>query len=117
MKSKSELVEKLRLPREFLSQILQKLTRARILVSKRRARGGYTLKKPAEETKFLHVIQAIDGKSNILECLSVDFKDCGRRHLCQSIMGKMSYLQGQIESLLDSVSFRDITVPSPGEID
>ncbi|MEE9165850.1 MAG: Rrf2 family transcriptional regulator [Candidatus Neomarinimicrobiota bacterium] len=110
IRSKSELVESLSLPREFLSQILQKLVRANILSSTRGARGGYSLRRPASETTFLDVIEAIDGRSKMVECLAEDYDDCGRLPVCHSIVSKMAYLQGEIESLLASVTFQDISV-------
>ncbi len=112
LKSKSEISRRLNLPREFLSQILQKLTRAGILKSIRGVKGGYSLAKPSEKISFLDVIESIDGKSHMLYCLTEDFEHCGRTGLCSPIMEKMDYVDKAIDEILDGITFEDINISS-----
>lgn len=110
LKSKSDLSRLLNLPREFLSQVLQKLTRAGILESVRGVKGGYVPARPPCEITFLDVIEAIDGKSHMLYCLTEDFEHCGRTGLCAPIMEKMEYVDKAVEEILDGITFEDIKI-------
>jgi Rrf2 family protein len=49
------------LPAEYLLQVMQKLVRAGILISKKGPRGGSNLARPAKEITMLEIIEAIDG--------------------------------------------------------
>lgn len=110
MRSKSQMAKDLNLPREFLSQILQKMTRAGILVSERGVKGGYSLRKPPRETTFRDVIEAIDGPLRMVECLSEDFENCGRLSLCGPIIKTMGRIQSEIQTILDRQHFEGISI-------
>jgi Rrf2 family cysteine metabolism transcriptional repressor len=56
-----QVAERRRIPVQFLEQLFAILRRAGILVSRRGAKGGYTLARPAEEITVLEVVQALDG--------------------------------------------------------
>ncbi len=56
-----EIAERQDIPHAFLSNILQSLRQAGIVVSKRGPVGGHRLSKPAEEIVIADVIRAIDG--------------------------------------------------------
>ncbi|MFQ6607805.1 MAG: RrF2 family transcriptional regulator [Fidelibacterota bacterium] len=110
LRSKTDISQQLKLPVEFLSQILQKLARAGILASKRGVQGGYHLQVSPGNVTLLDVIEAIDGKRNLVECLSVDFKGCERLSICQSVMEKMTIVQNKIDDVLNSVNFADMAI-------
>lgn len=110
IKSKTQLAKDLNLPREFLSQILQKLTRAGVLESERGVKGGYSLRKSSRETTFREVIEAIDGPMRMVECLSEDFENCGRLTICGPIIETMADVQSEIRGVLEKRTFDDITV-------
>ena len=66
----SELVEKERLPVEFLEQILMQLREAGYVMTKRGKAGGYYLAKPPKEIRFGEVIRLIDGPLAPIACVS-----------------------------------------------
>ncbi|MDX2152344.1 MAG: Rrf2 family transcriptional regulator [Bryobacteraceae bacterium] len=68
-------------PSEFLSKVLQALTRARLIQSHRGATGGFALARPGDEITALDVLQAIEGPLQLNLCLSDD-PLCGRRWWC-----------------------------------
>ncbi|MFH1747976.1 MAG: Rrf2 family transcriptional regulator [Planctomycetota bacterium] len=49
------------IPPEYLLKILQQLARAEILRSETGRRGGFTLRKSADETTLLEIVEAIEG--------------------------------------------------------
>ena len=57
-----------KVPREFLAKILQDLTSAKILVSRRGVTGGYGMAREPKKVSFLNVIEAIDGTMFLSMC-------------------------------------------------
>ena len=49
------------IPQRFLVQILLQLKRARLVTSRRGAKGGYCLGRPPQEISLAEVLDAIDG--------------------------------------------------------
>jgi len=111
IKSKSAIANDLSLPEEYLSKILQKMTKAKFIVSIKGVKGGYRLVNFPCQLTFLDVIESIDGKISIVGCLSDDSKICDRKNLCSSLMQKMSIVNSGIMDVLRNATFNDISVP------
>lgn len=62
------IAERVRVPAGYLSKVLQALSRARIVDSRRGLRGGYTLAVPLDRLTILQVINAVDPVRRILKC-------------------------------------------------
>jgi Rrf2 family transcriptional regulator, cysteine metabolism repressor len=58
------------LPLAYLEHLAQRLRKAELVESRRGARGGYTLARPAEEITMAEVVQALEGEIAPVECLS-----------------------------------------------
>lgn len=56
-----QIAERRNIPVQFLEQLFSVLRRAGLLTSRRGAKGGYILARPAEEITVLEVVQALDG--------------------------------------------------------
>ena len=56
------------LPEPFLAQILRRLVLSGIVRSKKGARGGFQLAKPAAEISFLDVLEALEGPVAVNQC-------------------------------------------------
>ncbi|MCL4476679.1 MAG: Rrf2 family transcriptional regulator [Nitrospirae bacterium] len=56
------------IPKSFLSKILQRLVRARIVRSFRGAKGGFRLAKQPEKISLLEVIEAMEGSLVMNRC-------------------------------------------------
>lgn len=63
---------------DHLVKVLQRLTRAGLLVPGRGPKGGFLLSKKAETGKLRDVFEAIDGKLSFSDCL-LKTKACGSR--------------------------------------
>jgi Rrf2 family transcriptional regulator, nitric oxide-sensitive transcriptional repressor len=57
-----------RVPRAYLSKVLQSLSRASIVHSQRGLHGGMTLAKPARELSILEVVNAVEPLRRIRSC-------------------------------------------------
>ena len=68
-------------PESFLSKVLQSLTRAGLVASRRGTDGGFMLSPDISNATMLDVIQAIDGPIQLNVCLSHD-GSCARSGTC-----------------------------------
>ncbi len=76
----NSLAEAVNVPESFLSKVLQSLTRAGLVASRRGTDGGFTLA-ASNHTSMLDVIQAIDGPIQLNVCLAHD-GSCVRSGTC-----------------------------------
>jgi Rrf2 family protein len=60
------------MPQDLLAKILQKLARAGLVVSHQGTKGGYSLGRPAESIHVVSVIEAVDGRPSLTECVTDD---------------------------------------------
>lgn len=68
--SAKDIAEAYGLPQEALAKILQRLVRARLLVSHHGSNGGYTLARAAGLISAFEVIRAIEGPLFITSCVT-----------------------------------------------
>lgn len=67
--SAGEIAGTLKVSENHLSKVLQRLTRAGLVRSIRGPKGGYLLKRPAQDITLLEVYEAIEGKLATTDCL------------------------------------------------
>ena len=87
--------------------MLQRLVRARLLVSVQGTRGGYRLGRPAATIPVADVIQAVDGPVTVTAC-SPDDHRCEQYSKC-SIRDPLWKIRGRILETLTTVSVADLT--------
>ena len=68
-------------PVSFLSKVLQTLSHAGFITSRRGQSGGFRMSSRGRAASMLDVIEAIDGKICLNVCL-VAGKSCSRKHSC-----------------------------------
>lgn len=66
--SNSEIAELTKVPSDYLSKVLQQLTRAKLIESLRGSKGGFRLIKDPEKLTILEVVQTVDPLPRILRC-------------------------------------------------
>ena len=96
--SAREISEAYAIPLELLAKVLQRLVRARLLVSVQGTRGGYRLGKPAAQISVADVIQAVDGPVTVTAC-SPDDHACGQFTTC-SIRDPLWKIKNRILEML-----------------
>ena len=68
-------------PESFLSKVLQSLTRAKLITSRRGPAGGFQLSAHGRQVSMRTVIEAIDGPMSLNVCLS-EKRSCSRQLWC-----------------------------------
>jgi Rrf2 family protein len=91
----------------MLRKLLQKLTRARLVVSVRGIAGGFRLGRPPGEIAFLDVIEAVQGPVAMNRCFLG--WPCRNRQSC-SVRRKLGGIQRRLVA-----SLRDATLAGPAE--
>jgi len=103
------LAKELNISKSFLAKILQNLTKADILESRRGAQGGYVLKKKAEDISIYAIIQAAEGKKPIVfDCLSyADTCPNGAVGTC-AISPFLARFQFKIDNYLKNITLEEL---------
>lgn len=109
--SAREIAEAYEIPLELLAKVLQRLVRARLLVSVQGTRGGYRLGRPAAMIPVADVIQAVDGPVTVTAC-SPDDHRCEQYTKC-SIRDPLWKIRGRILEALTTVTVADMSEPEP----
>ena len=79
--SAEEISKVLKIPREFISKILQSLRESGLILSSKGKSGGFTLAKDPSRVKLLDVVAAIDGLDMFDDCV-LGFPECTPTHPC-----------------------------------
>jgi len=115
--SAREISESYDIPLELLAKVLQRLVRARLLVSVQGTRGGYRLGRSAQLISVADVIQAVDGPVTMTAC-SEDDHNCDQFTKC-SIRDPLWKIKNRILESLNTVSVAemaaDIDAPPPAQ--
>jgi Rrf2 family protein len=110
--SAREIAETYEIPLELLAKVLQRLVRARLLVSVQGTRGGYRLGRSPLTIPVADVVQAVDGPVTVTAC-SPDDHRCEQYSKC-SIRDPLWRIRGRIVEMLNTVSIADLSVdPEP----
>ncbi|RKY94001.1 MAG: Rrf2 family transcriptional regulator [Ignavibacteriae bacterium] len=73
--SAEKISQVLKIPREFISKILQSLRDIGIICSTKGKSGGFCLAKPSSEIKLIDIVEAIDGLEMFNSCV-IGFPEC-----------------------------------------
>ena len=90
----------LKIPKEFISKILQSLRESGIISSTKGKSGGFCLAKPSSEIKLIDVVEAIDGLEMFDSCV-LGFPECSPDTPCP-VHDKWGDLRTQALEMLTS---------------
>jgi len=79
--SAEEISKVLKIPREFVSKILQSLRDSGLISSSKGKSGGFSLAKDPSRIKLIDVVAAIDGLDIFDSCV-LGFPECSPTHPC-----------------------------------
>jgi Rrf2 family protein len=108
--SAREIAENYAIPAELLAKVLQRLVRARLLLSVQGTRGGYKLGRPAIQMSVADVIQAIDGPVAVTAC-SPSNHTCEQFEHCE-IRDPLWKIKARIVDALATVSLAELAAPA-----
>ncbi|ODU25246.1 MAG: hypothetical protein ABS95_00530 [Verrucomicrobia bacterium SCN 57-15] len=77
----SDIARCAEVPRPYLAKVVNLLSRAGLVTTKRGYRGGICLARPANDISLLDVVEAIEGKGWLGECL-LGLDTCNSRTQC-----------------------------------
>jgi Rrf2 family protein len=77
----AEISKTWKIPESFLRKILQNLARAGLVTSARGVGGGFVLARAANSITLLNVVEAIEGKTYLNQCL-IGPESCENRSWC-----------------------------------
>jgi len=105
--SAKDLAELYSIPQEALAKILQRLVKARLLVSQQGTNGGYVLARDARSISALEVIHAIEGPLFLTSC-STAKGDCGQSSHC-TVREPLRKVSRTIEEVLAKLTVHELT--------
>jgi Rrf2 family protein len=79
----NEIAEAEKIPREYLAKILKELALQSFLQSFKGINGGYRLAMPRERITFLTIIEAMQGKIYVNDCV----RNAGNNEACNRMAG------------------------------
>lgn len=104
--SRTELANAAGCPEQFLSKVLQDLTRAGLVVSHRGNTGGFELPPIHSRASLLEVIEAVEGPVRLNLCLAGD-DSCERQGWCAA-HGVWARAQEAMTAVLRNTSISDL---------
>jgi Rrf2 family transcriptional regulator, iron-sulfur cluster assembly transcription factor len=96
--SAEEIANKLSIPKEFVSKILQSLTESGIVESRKGKSGGFAIAKDPKKIKLIDIVDAIDGLSMFSSCV-LGFPHCNPENPCP-LHDKWGELRSKAYSML-----------------
>jgi Rrf2 family protein len=112
----AEIAERDGLPLAYLEHLVARLRKAGLIDSRRGARGGYMLARPAKEITMAEVVEALEGSIAPIECISVAANGevvCAREsdltHVCPTKL-LWTRVRGSIVSTLTQTTLADLVL-------
>jgi Rrf2 family protein len=107
------IAEKYHLPGELLAKILQQLARKALVTSTSGPTGGYRLSRAAHQISVADVINAVDGRPVVVQCLKSGREGCEQFDTC-TIRNPMEMVQRRMAQVLEEMTIRDLVHASLG---
>jgi len=98
-------------PKSFLSKVLQALTRAGMVASRRGQAGGFELLPHGRQASMRAVIEAIDGPIYLNACM-MSGKSCSRKALCPAHPCWVK-AQGAMLAVLETTLIAELAAQAP----
>ena len=109
--SRAELATAAECPEQFLSKVLQNLTRAGLVISHRGNTGGFELPRMHRNASILDVVEAIEGPIRLNLCL-ISEHSCNRQEWCPA-HGVWDEAQRAMAAVLKSATVGELAQVSP----
>ena len=101
-----QVADKVKLPKEFVSKVLQTLTSSGIVGSKKGKNGGFFLARSAKKVRLIEIVEAIDGLDMFNNCV-LGFPGCTSEEPCP-VHDVWGVLRDQAYKMLSEQTLEDI---------
>jgi Rrf2 family cysteine metabolism transcriptional repressor len=115
----SEIAAAGELPVAYLEHLMARLRRAELVESRRGARGGYLLARPAEQITMAEVVEALEGAIAPIECISqapggglICSREADADHVCPAKL-LWTRVRGSIVATLEETRLSDLVLDKP----
>jgi Rrf2 family transcriptional regulator, iron-sulfur cluster assembly transcription factor len=102
----NEVSEALKVPKEFVSKVLQTLSNDEIVGSKKGKSGGFYLRKEAKDIRLIDIVIAIDGLEIFHKCV-LGFEGCTINEPCP-VHNKWGKLRDETYKMLSEETLEDL---------
>jgi Rrf2 family protein len=117
--SLSEIADGDGLPLAYLEHLAARLRKAGLVESRRGARGGYLLARPAEDISMAEVVEALEGSIAPIECISeaadghlVCTRETETDHVCPTKL-LWTRVRGSVVRTLEETRLSDLVQDKP----
>jgi len=114
LNSARDVADKTQLPLPVVSKILKSLTREGLLRSHRGSKGGYSLRRAANEITVPELITALDGPIRLTECAS-HTGACAKEPSCH-VREPWQRINAAVEDALAHITLADLISPTASRI-
>lgn len=104
--STAEIAETEEVSYQLACKLMQRLQKAGLVESTMGPRGGFTLSRRPSKINLAEVIEAVQGKIRLNQCLMGDYK-CPREACCP-VYKKLTGLQNQIDGYFAKISLAEL---------
>lgn len=101
-----EVSKELKVPKEFVSKVLQILTNSGIVGSKKGKSGGFYLAKSPSNIKLINIVEAIDGLDVFKSCV-LGFPGCSSEKPCP-VHDKWGHLRDEAFKMLSDETLEQL---------
>ncbi len=103
----AEVSAELKVPKEFVSKMLQILTDSGIVGSRKGKNGGFFLNKHPRDIRLIDIVEAIDGRSVFENCV-LGFPGCSNENPCP-VHNTWGKLRDQALKMLTAETLEDLS--------
>jgi len=107
--STAEMADEFRISRHHLTKIMQKLSRAGYVITRRGSGGGAMLARPAHEIRLGEVIRLLESGQTLVECMAPDGGNCTLVGRC-GLKSRLLAAENAFYAELDRSTLADIAL-------
>lgn len=108
--SAADLAEEFGLSRHHLAKIVQRLSQAGIVETRRGGGGGASLAKPASQIRLGDVIQCLEEDQHLVDCFMPSGGTCTIRNCCR-LKARLRAAERAFIETLNSATLADVALP------
>lgn len=104
-----EIAENYQIPRQLVAKVLQNFVRNDLASSFQGVKGGYQLQRTPEEISLIDIIQSVEDKYKLTECMieKHDKENCSHLDCCK-IRNPLMEIQFKIDNLFQQTTLKQI---------